>query len=83
MESFSAMGTWWIPDAEDRKVAGTVSFNRDGTILLSISEALEEASPSGVTKSTRYPVILGDTRDGKELTLLGAFVTSRASHSIT
>lgn len=83
MKSLSGIGTWWLPDAGDRKVAGTISANSDGTVLLSLTEPFEDGSASSMAIPTRYPVILGDTRDGKEITLLEVYVTSRASHAMS
>lgn len=82
MDNSLVMGLWWIPDVEDVKVNGTLSFNKDGTASLTLADSFKDGSRSDSETPSHYPVILGDTRDGKEMTLFEVYVTTRAGHAI-
>ena len=83
MENLPVMGLWWLPDAEANKVHGTLSFSKDGTAALSLTRSFNDSAPHDAGTPNRYPAVLGDTRDGKEITLLDVYTTSRSGHSIT
>lgn len=74
MNSFEYAGYWWLPEKEENKYFGNLSFSHDGGLTLEIfgSFALDALEP-GVAKSIgvteQYPIIKGVTRAGKYLTL--------------
>lgn len=74
MNSFEYAGYWWLPEKEENKYFGNLSFSHDGGLTLEIfgSFALDALEP-GVAKSIgvteQYPIIKGVTRAGRYLTL--------------
>lgn len=94
--SFEVQGLWWLPEHEDHKVPGVLSWDSDrgGTLRL-VGQLwpvvlLDNALPGGGVQKYRdpsrdddrsYPVVLGEV-EGKEYTLLNAFQTSKRDWSL-
>lgn len=76
MESFSALGRWWTPDLDNEQVTGTITFERDGAISLILADQLLGGETPGNNAATSYPIIFGETNDGKVLTLREVILTS-------
>jgi hypothetical protein len=59
-------GYWWLPDAEDNKLSGTLSFSQEN------GARLELVGVFGTERNARIEqpaIILGDTQQGKPITL--------------
>jgi len=72
-EAFEAFGEWFLPEDQERKIAGHLNYTSDGTELhLNESfQALRGIIGAG-TQMQDYPVIYGITREGEAITLLKA-----------
>lgn len=74
MESFEHAGYWWLPEDEENKYFGNLSFSHDGGLTLEMFgsfavDALEPGVAKPIGVSERYPVVNGITRAGKYLSL--------------
>lgn len=74
---FEAKGKWWLPNATDRKIAGTLSYT-SGRVELDLLGTLSTGSPSDFGKVGDsvdcLPLIYGDTNIGR-CTLVNSYVT--------
>ena len=64
---FTTAGEWWLPGRSDMRVPGTLTFNSEGRIVLALIGRLDAGEMPALLR--RYPVVLGTTRDGKDMTL--------------
>lgn len=83
------LGHWWIPSEPERRVPGTLRYNPDSGLLLSMIGGFEERIlrpvGSGVSydRSTRsWPLILG-LADGEQITLIDCDVVSSKRRRFT
>jgi hypothetical protein len=77
VEALKAEGLWWLPEAPDKKLFGTLSCNDDGEMRLSVFGSFD---PSGRGPDRRYPTILGTTdieRKYQEVTLRDCFLSKQ------
>jgi len=66
-ESFEYKGTWWLPENQERKVAGTLKYSpEDGPVLELIGSFWDLP---GLQKAKGPNVILGKSDNGKLITL--------------
>lgn len=79
-DTFEATGRWWLPDAPEQTLPGTLSFSPDD-ICLSLHGAFHEPSLQelGVVRNDfeRIPVVHGMAEGGRKFTLLNVIVTER------
>jgi len=96
MEPFEVQGLWWLPEHEDHRVPGVLSWdpNRGGTLRL-VGQLwpvvlLDNELPSGQVQKYRdhshdtdpsYPVVLGQA-EKTEYTLLNGFQTMKRDWSL-
>jgi hypothetical protein len=91
IENFSFRGTWWLPEAPEEKVSGTLSFDSDEGVTLDLERPLEPNVFTHPLKQKqlnrpaldprRYfgpPLILGHHDDGHLCTVFGAIEESHA-----
>ena len=74
MESFDYSGYWWLPENEENKYFGNLSFSHNEGLRLEMFgsfalDALEPGTSMSIGEIKQYPVIKGITREGKYLTL--------------
>lgn len=80
-EPFEAVGEWFLPDAPDRKIRGTLAY-KDRWNHLSLEEAFKPLPTVGMVSISiaepviTYPIIHGVTRTGRKLTLVNAHQTA-------
>jgi hypothetical protein len=72
MEEFDLEGKWWIPDRQDQKFAGTLTFDhqlkrRELTIISGID--FENSEMGSRQVKPKHDIILGETSDGEKVTL--------------
>jgi hypothetical protein len=74
VEYFAAEGNWWLPADPSRTVPGTLTFDEDGVNLV-LYDSLRPFAPSGTgiysggPESIVEPLVLGRTRDRRNITL--------------
>lgn len=96
MEPFEVQGLWWLPEHEENKVPGVLSWDPDGGGTLRLIGQLwpvvllENKLPSGQVQKYRdhshdrdrtYPVVLGQV-EKTAYTLLNAFQTMKRDWSL-
>lgn len=67
-------GKWWLPDAEDRPVFGTLQLEWGQSPRLELIGSL--VGPEAFGEEERHPIILGSTSDGKRVTLDDCLTTN-------
>lgn len=74
-DSFEIRGYWFLPDAPDERVAGTLTYIPNGKITLELIGAFPESGDSlfAIIKNEakQIDVIHGESSDAKKITLLG------------
>lgn len=74
LNSFKYKGVWWLPSNIEKKIMGTLYFKPKESILLDLNGLIDP------TEEAFYPLILGETSDGKKVTLYKNLIVNR-SHS--
>jgi hypothetical protein len=71
MENFTALGTFWLPDAENAARAGTLVFDATerNTIVLRIAGSFEDGLAMVNDTSQSYAVVFGVLETGRQVTL--------------
>jgi hypothetical protein len=78
MDYFALDGSWWLPGSPAHQVSGTLTFSADGLALVVYGSLVPTVPlPDAVLEQTtpdweETALILGRSRDGKKVTLLGA-----------
>jgi hypothetical protein len=71
MENFTKNGIWWLPDNTEKKLVGTLTFDRENGGTLDIVGAFEDHIQNYIDRKTLNPnIILGITTDGELATLI-------------
>ncbi len=71
-ERFDTSGEWYLPDAPDRPIAGSLSYTPDHTEL-HLNDAFRSVRGAFHIGDTEgYPLVYGKTRDGDAMTLVNA-----------
>ena len=71
MENFVKNGIWWLPDAPEKRLAGTLTFDKENGGTLNIVGAFIDHIQNYIDRKTLNPsVILGKTTDGELTTLI-------------
>jgi len=71
IKAFELKGFWWLPDAPQKKVFGTLSFSQEIGAQLELYGVLKQPNHRGQLPNEDF--ILGFSVDGKEITLLESF----------
>lgn len=70
---FELKGYWWLPDSEENKLPGTLSYSQeDGTTL----ELVGVFDTKKLEPIQQLPIILGVTQQGKPITLYRCIINS-------
>jgi hypothetical protein len=72
MQAFECTGLWWLPNNEERRVAGTLAVSAAGRLRLSLVGPLGGEAEKVTEK--KHPIILGSVEKsplGNEVTLTG------------
>jgi ApeA N-terminal domain 1 len=75
MEAFEFLGVWWIPPDQTNIVPGTLTFTHQDGIRLMLMGSLSPIQDLQAFK--KYPIILGVTQEGKQVTLSECFQIQR------
>jgi hypothetical protein len=68
-ETFESVGTWFLPDTPDRRVAGTFSLKPE-RIELELADSLRQLQSGPIRADVvRYPVVHGITRKQEAVSL--------------
>src|SRR6185295_18858109 len=68
MNGFEYYGIWWLPANPDNTVPGILTFTNEDGIGLQLLGTLGDFSTFNTRKP--YPLILGISSEGKEITLI-------------
>lgn len=74
-DSFEYSGLWWLPEYSGKKIHGKLSYDITKGTTLSLDGAFQK-NPEG-----NYKIILGETSDGKRITLRNCLRTHLTSSS--
>lgn len=66
-------GYWWLPNLEENKIPGTLSFSQEDGAFLEIVGVFNEKGPDPIEQPT---IILGITQLGKPITLYKCIINS-------
>jgi hypothetical protein len=73
MQDLEYTGMWWLPEAPDTTVGGTLSFSQERGAQLALIGALQEDEPLELlimgSSQKKHPIILGLTDKGASVTL--------------
>lgn len=72
----SHLGSWWIPEDPDRKIAGVLSFDPDHLAHLELMDSFETTLDQCLASDKKYPRVLGMDKSGEEYALLNCWKTS-------
>jgi len=79
IEEFEYKGIWWLPDNPEEQICGTLKFSpKEGAILDLIGSFNDPKKIVG--EMQKFPIILGTTVDGKEITLTNCSETTSTMH---
>jgi hypothetical protein len=79
IEEFEHKGIWWLPDNPEKQINGTLKFSpKEGATLDLIGSFNDHEKV--ITKMQTFPIILGTTADGKEITLINCYKTTNTMH---
>ena len=73
MENFQIKGHWWLPDAPQEKITGTLSFSKEDGGTLELDDLFSEEDSARIHEP---PIILGISQNGKSYTLYKTLYTS-------
>jgi len=65
-ESIKFKGIWWLPENENQKIHGTLSFSQETGIFLETSDIFDLEK---FAQFQSHPIILGISQNGKKITL--------------
>ena len=80
IEPIEIRGLWWLPDNEDRKIAGIVNYIPTESIKLELIGSFYDNDLAMFNSDRRQPIIWGESSDGKDITLIDCF-SSLSWHS--
>lgn len=82
MREFQGFGDWWLPDCIEHKVSGQVNFDPINGVEIILKEPLlvdDETKPGFLKDETNeIPIIHGELKGGKKITIQDAIQTSRS-----
>jgi len=79
-EQIEIRGIWWLPDNEDKKIAGIVNYIPTESIKLELIGSFYDDDLAMFNSDRRQPIIWGESSDGKDITLIDCF-SSLSWHS--
>jgi ApeA N-terminal domain 1 len=71
MEAFEFLGVWWIPSDQTNVIPGTLTFTHQDGIRLTLMGSFSPLQD--LQAFNKYPIILGVTQGGKQVTLSESF----------
>lgn len=71
---FELQGYWWLPDSEENKLPGTLSYSQEDGAILELVGIFD--SPKKLEPIQQLPIILGVTQQGKPITLYKCIINS-------
>jgi hypothetical protein len=74
LDDFELKGFWWLPDAPENKISGTLNFRGSAEISLDLLGSFQMPGSSGVIE--QQDLILGFSQDGRKITVYDSFVSS-------
>ncbi len=77
-EEFEHKGIWWLPDKAEEQISGTLKFSTNEGVILDLIGYFNDPRSSGGMQN--FPIILGVTVDGKEITLTNCSETTNTTH---
>ncbi|MBM4328247.1 MAG: hypothetical protein FJ118_13920 [Deltaproteobacteria bacterium] len=77
-DQFDLEGLWWLPQESDRRIRGKLKFDRSQPITLRLEGELGRPDLRGDVRPFTPRVILGETTEGKAVTLVDAWEYQRA-----
>ena len=78
IEKFEYKGYWWLPNKPQTKISGTLTFNPDEGAILDLEGSFKDIG--GLNRLLRPEVTLGESLDGKNITLLNCVETKTNLH---
>lgn len=72
-EQIEIRGIWWLPDNEDKKIAGIVNYIPTESIKLELIGSFYDDDLAMFNSDRRQPIIWGESSDGKDITLIDCF----------
>lgn len=78
MEELELSGWWWLPDDEEKRVPGVMTFSNDEGIRLKLFGSFKDPTQLGSGDRDEYPLILGSADEGRLVSLFDA-IPSRTS----
>lgn len=69
LDNFELKGVWWLPDQQDNKISGILSFKSEENILLELIGTLHDSESYENNEIFQPEIILGLTDKGKLCTL--------------
>lgn len=76
MDNLEYKGHWWLPENPDRKVAGILTFSQQNNGKLELIGSFQDVFDKDFNDDSKYSVILGQTTDGKLITLKDCLQTN-------
>lgn len=70
MEDVTASGYWWLPDNEDERLGGTLTFSKKEGAQLELLGMFGDLTSLFDRRREPYPTVYGVTTDGKQVTLV-------------
>lgn len=74
-DDIESNGLWFLPDSEDDKISGKISYSQEQGIYLELLGSFDEVEQM-FSESNNY-IILGVLQNGKKITLLNNSIASR------
>lgn len=74
IEDFEYKGKWWLPDEPTEKISGTLRYSHNDGATLELIGSLKIIQQ--LINDEKYLVILGESYDGKDISLHGCFLIS-------
>ena len=79
IEGFEYKGIWWLPDNPEEQIRGTLKFSPNEGAILDLDGAFN--SHKNLEEMQNFPIILGVTVEGKEITLINCSETKCSTYT--
>jgi hypothetical protein len=79
IKEFEYEGIWWLPGSSEEQICGTLKFSPKEGATLDLIGSFNDPKKI-VTGMQNFPIILGTTVDGKEITLTNCSETTNTTH---
>jgi len=74
-ENIESNGLWFLPNSEDNKIYGKISYSQEQGIILETLGSFAEIEK--IFSDANYPIILGVLQNGNKVTLINNAIASR------